>query len=244
MPTIATLEEARGRRRLKRVRLSGGDMADLARTDILVEDDGSFPELPNCKLVEQPPGFALQAQFHRVDQFQIVLGGSGWIGRNPVSPVMVHYASAYTGYGPVTAGDQGLSYLVFRLGVDPGAAWLPEERASMKSLPRFHALSPVIENEPTPESGTTHRIEGYAVAPQPNGLFAQIVCLPPNCGMDADAGAHRGRFIYVVSGAIEVWQKRHEAGACIALAANETAALRGAAGGARILLMQFPELAK
>jgi hypothetical protein len=71
-----------------------------------------------------------------VDQFQVVVRGSGLIGKHEVAPLTVHFAAAYTGYGPTHAGEQGLDYLVFRLGVDAGAAYLPESRDAMKPVPR------------------------------------------------------------------------------------------------------------
>src|SRR6201986_2249690 len=48
-------------------------------------------------LVEQRAP-AVQAHFHEVDQFQIVVEGSGSLGREPVRVGAVHYTDGYTSY--------------------------------------------------------------------------------------------------------------------------------------------------
>ena len=63
---------------------------------------GDDPKLsPTAFLVEQPPDYALAPHFHRENQFQLFVEGSGTIGRDALGAVTVHYAGAYTGYGPL-----------------------------------------------------------------------------------------------------------------------------------------------
>ena len=47
--------------------------------------------------------------FHHVDQFQVIVAGGGRLGTHGVEPLAVHYAGAYTAYGPIVAGAQGVS---------------------------------------------------------------------------------------------------------------------------------------
>src|SRR5678816_3651970 len=69
---------------------------------------------PTVFLVEQAPNVSLRTHFHRQNQFQIFVRGSGTIGRHPLGPLMVHYAGAYSGYGPLVAGPEGLAYFTLR----------------------------------------------------------------------------------------------------------------------------------
>jgi hypothetical protein len=49
-----------------------------------------------------------------------------------IHPLVVHYASPHTGYGPITAGAEGLSYLTLRAVGDKGAWYLPEQRDQLQ----------------------------------------------------------------------------------------------------------------
>ncbi|MGO8140917.1 hypothetical protein AB9F34_33105, partial [Rhizobium leguminosarum] len=66
----------------------------------------------------------LDSHFHIVDQFQVFIAGSGTIGRDEVRLVTVHYADHNTGYGPLIASEQGLSYLTLRSKTDAGLVYL------------------------------------------------------------------------------------------------------------------------
>jgi hypothetical protein len=90
---------------------------------------------PVAFLIEQSPDSVVQSHFHHNDEFQVVVAGSGLIGRNPVAPVSVHYAGGYTGYGPVVAGPKGITYFTLRPRYEAGALYLPDDRPAMKRAP-------------------------------------------------------------------------------------------------------------
>jgi hypothetical protein len=244
MAQIATLADAAPRRVQKPIRSPDGVAAShVFRSDIIAEQKGSSePDTPNSKLIEQPPGSVLRPHFHCVDQFQVVVRGSGLIGKHEVAPLTVHFAAAYTGYGPIHAGEQGLDYLVFRLGVDTGAAYLPESRDAMKPVPRQYVLSATIPLPPLAGDGdapAAHH-ESPVIAVQPNGLGASLLLLPPGDTFEAAAAPWRGAFIHVLGGGVTMSGTFLQAGTCIALAPGESAQLCGAAFGAQLLRMQFP----
>src|SRR5437868_51255 len=58
---------------------------------------------PMAFLVEQDPGAVTQSHFHQADQFQVIVGGSGDLGTHTVRDIAVHYAGAFTAYGPIRA---------------------------------------------------------------------------------------------------------------------------------------------
>ncbi|MQW78049.1 hypothetical protein GHK92_19455 [Nocardioides sp. dk4132] len=85
-------------------------------------------------LVEQQAG-ELRAHFHEVDQFQVVVGGAGTIGRDRAVPGVVHYTDAYASYGPIcTDPEVGISYLTLRRDPTTGINYMPEEREKRRRL--------------------------------------------------------------------------------------------------------------
>lgn len=71
----------------------------------------------------------LRPHYHEVDQFQVVLGGGGRLGRHEISSGTIHYSDAYTVYGPIYAdGPDGLSYFTLRLDPTVGLNYMPESR--------------------------------------------------------------------------------------------------------------------
>jgi hypothetical protein len=99
-----------------------------------------------------------------------MVAGEGLLGKHQVAPYTVHFAAKHTGYGPITAGEQGLHYMVFRLGKDAGAGYLPEQRGDMKDLPRRHVMgSPVSCLNDVKRTALTSTVEHQAIAMQ-NGV--------------------------------------------------------------------------
>src|SRR4051812_3176319 len=120
MPLIGTRADGLASRRL-------AEGYPTYRSDFLSEEAPRGTKRGNCKLVEQQGGTTLAAHFHFVNQFQVVTGGSGRIGRHEVRPLTIQYAGAHTPYGPLVAGENGLDYLVLRDAINPGLRLMPEE---------------------------------------------------------------------------------------------------------------------
>ena len=88
---------------------------------------------PQAFLVEQDPNWTLRTHFHLQFQFQVVVAGSGTLGRHPLAPYTVHYTTPESGYGPIVSGDEGLSYFTIREVGGRGAHFLPESREEMQA---------------------------------------------------------------------------------------------------------------
>src|SRR5688572_4558174 len=58
---------------------------------------------PLAFVVRSPPASVLEPHFHTVDQFQVITDGRALFGRHPVRVGTVHYADAYSPYGPILA---------------------------------------------------------------------------------------------------------------------------------------------
>jgi hypothetical protein len=102
---------------------------------------------PQSYLIKQLPNITNPLHFHAQNQFQVFIEGSGSFGRHEVLPYVVHYAGAYTGYGPIIAGDDGLQYLTLRSSRDLGAKFLPDQMEFFKKGPKHHYTSPSIPEE-------------------------------------------------------------------------------------------------
>lgn len=72
--------------------------------------------------------------FHSTDQFQLIVGGAGTFGKTAVQPYISHYAGAFTPYGPIRCGENGLKWMTLRNGRDPGGIkWMPQSRDILRS---------------------------------------------------------------------------------------------------------------
>src|ERR1700738_3467863 len=66
-------------------------------------------------VLEHPgEGLVSGPHFHPVDQYQVFVHGGGHLGKRAIGEITVHYADAYTPYGPMVAGDQGMSVYTIR----------------------------------------------------------------------------------------------------------------------------------
>ena len=174
-----------------------------AKTDWL--DSGRDASLsPNVFLVDLPPESVLDPHFHRENQFQLFVKGEGSIGRHPIRPITVHYAGAFTGYGPLAAGPQGVSYFTIRPVYDTGAFYLPHARDDMVPGPKRNLHSTPV----TPlDADALHGLQTPQlldlIALQPDRIAARLLRLPPRAShTDLDPRGSGGQFLAVVTGSV------------------------------------------
>jgi len=169
--------------------------------------NGDDPNLsPTVFLVEQPANETLPAHFHLNNQFQLFIEGSGRIGARKVGPVTVHYAGAYTGYGPLIAGPEGMKYFTIRTVLEEGAQVIACYEGKVPDGPRRHATSKPIEIKSAAEIAalTTPEIVN-AIEPAEDGLASASVCLPAAANLaPMDLGTGEGLFLFVLAGTIIV----------------------------------------
>jgi hypothetical protein len=48
--------------------------------------------------------------FYQVDQYQIVVQGSGRLGIHDIASITIHYTDAYSAYGPIVAAGEGVAW--------------------------------------------------------------------------------------------------------------------------------------
>ena len=106
------------------------------RTWFMKPKKPGVPLDPYAFLSQSTAGRKLRTHFHCVDQFQVIMGGGGLIGRHKLAINAVHFARANTPYGPLVAGDEGLAFLTLRSMGDPtGRHRLPEAKEELAKMP-------------------------------------------------------------------------------------------------------------
>jgi hypothetical protein len=237
MIRTGTLEQARANRR--KLMLANG--TGYWKSELIASPGGAHPA-PQAFLVEQDAGSVVLPHFHVQDEFQVVVQGGGSIGRHAVRPVTVHYAGAHTGYGPITAGPEGLWYLTLRPMMDSGALFLPDARPQMlRSVPKRHLLGGPVDVSGACEDSAVS--VDAVIAPQPDGIAAWRLRIPPS--QSACAPPHPGglgRFYLVLAGALQ------HGGALLPRLASlfvsrddEPFRLETGARAAQLLVVQFPQ---
>src|SRR5688572_1700770 len=105
----------------------GGAPAALSSTFFRASRD--TPDAPTAALNRYEGGESRYsaAHFHEVDQFQVIMEGSGEFGRHKVEPYYVHFSRAHTPYGPLQSHKEtGWGFIVMRSRFDPGAQRFPD----------------------------------------------------------------------------------------------------------------------
>lgn len=247
MIRTGTIESARANRR--HLGLANG--TGFWRSDLIASARGGpqpGPWAPQAFLVEQDPDSAILPHYHQENEFQVVVEGDGSFGRHAVRPVTVHYAGRHTGYGPINSGKQGLWYFSLRAFADPGARFLPETRAQMENGPKRHILGePVAPCGAAELRGTAHAGIETAIKPQPDGIAAWMLRVPPRAVLQPPAHpAGAARFYLVISGELQ-WQDEclpRFAAAFVASNEKIEAETRftplAGDGGLQLLCAQFP----
>jgi len=212
------------------------------RSDLILSSENDSPA-PQAFLIQQDPNTVIRPHFHVQDQFQVVAEGGGMLGRHAVAPIHVHYASRHTGYGPITAGSRGLSYFTFRAVTTPYAYFLPESRDQMQSLPKRNLLGHSV----TLSDAATLRGRGEVavetiIEPQPDGVAAWLLRLPPNATL-VPPGHAKGadRFYLVGEGVMIMRSERLPRFATAFVSAGEhDFDLVAGDEGLEVLALQFP----
>ena len=111
------------------------------------------PSIHTRVMVMLPPGYLGRAHFHEVDQFQVFFGGAGaTYQRHEVPWAMLHYADAYTTYGPFQAGGSTLRFFTLRARPTLGTHYMPESRDKLVRRGR-RTLHLALEPEAPPPPG-------------------------------------------------------------------------------------------
>ena len=198
---------------------------------------------PTVFLVDLPPSSMLDVHFHRENQFQLFVKGEGSIGPHAIRPLTVHYAGAYTGYGPLAAGPEGVSYFTIRPVYDTGAFYLPQARGDMvRGAKRNLQSEPIAPLAQGALRALTKPDFVDIIALQPDRVAARLLRLPPHTThVDLDPAGSGGQFAVVITGSIALAGRELCELDMIFLSADEPALpIKARAEGAEVVLLQVP----
>ncbi|MBV9249724.1 MAG: hypothetical protein JO227_10835 [Acetobacteraceae bacterium] len=195
---------------------------------------------PMAFLVEQDPGSVATAHYHQADQFQVVVDGHAMMGIHKADPITVHFAGAYSAYGPIRAGDEGVQYFTLRNRFDPGARFMSDQanRAALRTIHSRTHRETVVGPHPLTEAEGLRTLVPW----EPDGLVAWRYTLgsgAPVAGPEPATGG--GQYWLVLAGSLfcEVGSMGHLS--CAFIRPDE-AAFQGITGrdGLDVVVMQFP----
>jgi hypothetical protein len=227
-----------------------------ARRDTFVIPDGTAAKLtiiaspedrrpsPNAFIVEQSPHSKALAHFHNNSQFQVVIAGGGRIGPHGVAPLSLHYAGQQTAYGPIVAGDNGITYMTLRGIMEDNAFLLPEAKSFIdKRIPKYQTYTPVVA--PAAPAALALLAEPDVIgmiAPQEGGLAAWLVRVPPSRRHAPPAhGQGAGRYYMVTGGELVIAGETLTRFGCAWLdPAEANTPIEAGATGVELLVLQFP----
>jgi hypothetical protein len=203
---------------------------------------------PMAFLVEKDAAAIVRPHFHAADQYQVIVQGGGRLGIHDVATVSVHYTDAYSAYGPIVAAGEGISWFTLRNAWDPGARYMPAERAQLREArARFQhreatcgPLAPLTEAE---LAALTEVTGGAVIEETKDGLGTwRYTVKPGGVARGPDPATGGGQFWLVSSGTAHVpGGALLPVNSCVFVAPDD-AALDMFAGpaGADLLCMQFP----
>ena len=171
----------------------------------LIDHPKEEVDAPEAFIIDGDPGRELRTHYHDVDQFQIITNGTGTLGRHDVCELGVHFARAFTPYGPIVSGAQGLGYLTLRARRDLlQAQYIPECRDKLNTIPdRAPWQKTILPRIPVLADGQVSALEAASGIDDGSGLSVFGLSLAPGASMKApppDSGS--GQFVVVTKGGL------------------------------------------
>lgn len=170
-----------------------------------VPSPGSEKAGPQAFLVTVPPDGVVPPHFHTVDQFQVFFGvpGATYKGHQ-LADCVVHYADAYSTYGPYRAAAEQVEFFTLRPAFTSYVGYMPEKRADKikKSGRNIHVDLDhrAIENVPGPGG----LVADTLIEPHADGLRAGLIRIGPGraWAIPQVAASNAGRYDVVLLGSL------------------------------------------
>ena len=131
------------------------------------------------------------------------------LGTQPLTVVTVHYAGAFTAYGPLVAGTDGIQYFTTRSVCETGLVPVSQAREHMVRGPKRHAeagpvaVAPAGELLAPPAAG----IEQSLIAFADDNLGVSVVAQRPGAPVHLERHeASGGLFVVVLAGVLRCEQ--------------------------------------
>ena len=200
--------------------------------------------LPQGFLVNQPPGSVTPPHFHETNQFQVFVDGTGSMGKHAAQPLTVQYANGHTPYGPITAGDTGVTYFTLRQRWDPGAKYMP---GAGDKLEKGNQKTRIKADIPLTEAAARRTLDSPVVetifTPDDDAMAAWIYRFGSEQRRDLpSARGTGGQYLLVADGALDLDGKLYEQWSALFVTADEPPpTIQAGSNGLDLLVLQFPE---
>ena len=198
---------------------------------------------PLAFLVNGPPAFVIPPHFHEIDQYQIFVGGSATLGKHKVLPGSVHYADAYTPYGPITATEDGFNYLTLRPRSIIGYHEMPEGGPLLKPVNEARGRRGrmmVADIEP----GQPRETARETLFEELDGIAAYRLSAAPGARLPQPDVDHGGAYYVVLEGEIAAGGETYPPRSCIWVGQHESPPdMIAGADGASAAFMSFARYA-
>jgi rubredoxin len=197
MPQIASYDDVKANRIKRELPVGQG-----WRTNFLTHPEGAdVTEEPMGFLVEGNHERVIRPHYHENDQFQVVVSGGGVLGKHKLSIHAVHFSRAYTPYGPINFGAEGLGFLTLRARKDPGAQYLPDSRAKLVGVAQRKPWQ--VTEAPEFSRTADVSLKPFKEIKDDRGLGAYALSLAPNAKtVTPDPSQTAGQHIIVTKGSL------------------------------------------
>jgi rubredoxin len=202
------------------------------------------PDAPSAFLARYDPGDKSCTHYHAVDQFQILVQGKGTLGRHAVAPYYVHFARAYTPYGPLHADkDTGWTFMTLRTRYDAGAQRLPGALEKLKQVADRRPWQ-VTTTATFPAPGQAVSLQEIPDIKDDRGLFTCSLTMAPGArAVTPDPSGGDGQYVVVVKGSLLHDRKEHKALTVVFVKPEEEAFhIHAGPDGLEALVLNFPQI--
>lgn len=164
---------------------------------------------PQATMSELQPGEAIKPHFHGVTMFQLFIAGSGTLGNRqiPLRPLSIQFKDHHTTYGPVTAGQQGLSFVALRMyHGDSRPIFIhnkDEAKEKIRKSGRRNLISDQIGFSIEPVMRARSEVKWETAIDEEDGVNAKVVRLGPDMTVQGpDPKIAGGYYIFVGNGTL------------------------------------------
>lgn len=188
-------------------------------------------------------GGTIPPHFHGEDQWQVIIGGGGRLGKHDADPVVVHYTDGFTPYGPIVAGEEGIGFYTLRAHAYLGVHVMPKDRSEMKR-PAQRALTISAGVSPGDSGSPDDQTSVESLLDEEDGVAAWTICLAPGESMTAPSPAGGGgQYHIVVNGAwLQGGKELPPKSVAFVDPGEPPAEYTAGADGLEIVVTQFPKV--
>lgn len=202
---------------------------------------------PQATMSELNANEAIVPHFHGVSMFQLFLAGSGEIGNRgqKLLPLTVQFKDHHTAYGPITAGDYGLTFVALRMftgNSEPVYLSKPDARERLKPSKRRNLASEPVKFSIEPLLASRKEAAWETVLKGEDEMHAQVVRLGSNMkALGPDPGKSGGYYVFVANGSLAHDGQELGLWSMVVVERNEPAfTIQAGKNGVEALVLEFP----